>query len=149
MRFDLSTSGHRKEVITLAEGSFSVLVRNPTFAELIQDAATTENYLEARVRSSIVGWEGVEDAEGKPIPFTWDALRKLCEIERSVFWDLLRISRENFNQARATRKNLPDASVDLSAGAILKSGGLSGMPISASVALPGSPVPLESVPNDS
>jgi hypothetical protein len=93
-------------------GAFEVLVRQPSWADKLQDhglqiAGVVEGYAdhvgastEHRIRSSIVGWRGLQDAAGTPLPFSWDALTALCEQVPAVFEKLWPLASEAFSGLR-------------------------------------------------
>lgn len=93
MRVDLSTPFEpiRKKIEHESFGSCVLLMRTVGIDEQAEiDAAeisayfTTKDPVEAmaakymaRARVVVVGWEGVEDNDGKPLPFSWPTLRRV------------------------------------------------------------------------
>ncbi len=111
MSFKPSTkpSGSRLEVVDLGElGSFKVKTRRPTWDEKCTDegfsvagylrehASARAEQIEHRIRSIIVGWAELVDAEDNPLPFSWGALTALCEQYALVFDQLQSISNRLF-----------------------------------------------------
>ncbi|MFH5805441.1 hypothetical protein [Alienimonas sp. DA493] len=110
---------------------FSVKLREPTYAELCRDIDTPRNGDSTlqRIRTVVVDWSGigrkVTDTTDKdnpvekiePLPFSQDALARLCEKNRGVFIALVNLSLDLYVQDRAeTAKNLPEPSGQTPAG---------------------------------
>lgn len=53
-------------------GSITLSIRIPTFAETINESDDLLQRVTDRL-SHVVGWDGVEDADGAPLPFTKEA----------------------------------------------------------------------------
>lgn len=57
---------------------FEIEIQPPTFQDLIADSDRPFGFLQERISRGVVGWRGVEDSEGKLIPFTDENLESLC-----------------------------------------------------------------------
>lgn len=93
MRVDLSKPFEpiRKTVSHPSFGSCVLLLKPPGIEEMAAiDAAEVQRYFDAgdrtealearyvaRARQCIVGWEGVEDTDGKPIAYSWPTLVRI------------------------------------------------------------------------
>lgn len=80
-------------------GSFEVEIRNPTYDELTEDAANQwqgGNVAGHRIESAITDWRGLEDGDGKPIPFHVETMRALCESVPAAFGKLMIAANEAF-----------------------------------------------------
>lgn len=51
----------------------------------------------ARCRAMISGWRGVCDQEGKPVPYSWDALNRFCAIYENAIWAISSAVRDVVN----------------------------------------------------
>lgn len=92
--------------ITLgSDGDFEILVRRPSYQQLTE-ALTAENRPDYRIRSSVVDWRGLTDAEDKPIPFSQPALQGVCEAyPQSLFAILDAVNRAFQGFPEADAKN--------------------------------------------
>lgn len=93
MRVDLSTPFEpiRKKIEHESFGSCVLLMKPLGIEEMAAvDAAEMQTYFEtsdksralesryvARAKQCLVGWEGIEDGEGKPIPYSWPAMVRI------------------------------------------------------------------------
>ncbi len=129
-------------------GSFSILVRRPTYDELLADMADdTPRYMERRL-GLITGWEGMEDPQGNPIPYDLAKFKALCELYPQSFRQFLTAVNQRFRgEVGGPEKNSGTVSGNFSADTVLKS--LRSMPTSGSAPLGASPVPLEQIPETS
>ncbi len=64
--------------------TFTLLVRKPTFEELVADTEMQEGYAEDRLRL-IVGWEGLLNEDHEPITYDWKTFQIVCEQYPTVF----------------------------------------------------------------
>ncbi len=95
--------------ITVGEDSFEVRVKAATMGDRLADTehlslsdSTDGSWLENRLRSSIVDWRGVQSPDGKPIPFSWEALSALCTAKPAVLTQLVMRAHEAFREATET-----------------------------------------------
>ena len=111
MKIDLSGERPEKQKkVTFGDQEFSVCVRDPSYKQQAEDAdilmqSSEESLSRHRIESCIVGWEGVENKEGKTIPFSQDSLSAMCEF-RGIFQQFLMLSNDAFRgQDEETEKN--------------------------------------------
>lgn len=142
-----------RETVDLGEsGSFVVLLRRPTWRELTEDAMDMKSTSVERRLGLVVGWEGLEEEveqdgqkQLRPLPFSPDNLRKICEARPSIFMKLSSLASRVFDgRAENAPKNSAAVSAMFSADTVLQN--LRSMPISGSPQSPGSPVPLAPMP---
>lgn len=77
---------------------FEVEVTPPTFEDKMRQqelALDGSGYIEHELRTTITGWRGLEDEDGR-IPFEWDALGALCVARHDVYLALVRIASEAY-----------------------------------------------------
>ena len=138
MKVDLnSATPLRSEPVQLPEGEFHVHVKSPTYAELIKDMGKFEDFIELRMRATIVGWTGLVQevppvgpdapATEEEIPFTWENVVKLCEKYPAALHQLARIANRTYAgvAGEAASKNVRPASALFSADAVIRQMGLS------------------------
>lgn len=113
MAFKISkpTAAIKSETVDLGElGSFKVLIRPPTWNEkLVDEGLAAEAYgdsanaglirasaIEHRLRSTISGWEELNGEDGKPLPFSWDAVKSICNQYKTIFYEFYGFANEAF-----------------------------------------------------
>lgn len=96
----LKNSRNLKPLTRIVEGSFgsvTLRARRPTVRESLEagTAAAHSDRLHARLKV-FVGWEGVLDEAGKPVPFTEAAFAQACEQLPELLWAAVDFSNEIF-----------------------------------------------------
>ena len=69
-----------KRPAPFGDGEFTLIFRRPTFEEQANDIESTSGYVEARL-ALLEGWEGLNDPNQKPIPFSSKTFKQMCEID--------------------------------------------------------------------
>jgi|GEM_PF-2708552 len=101
-------------------GSFEVLVRQPTWGELLADSESFTGYAERRLRTTIVNWHEVIGPDDQPLPFRWETLTALCERYPRLFGQLVRLANEAYRALpENAEKNSLASPVDSSAAATM------------------------------
>ena len=99
-------------------GSFEILVRRPNWAALVGEMSDDSGDAERRIRDTVVNWRGVQDDKGAEIPFSFDALKSVCEAAPGVAWFIHREARTAFYAApEADLKNSEGTSSESDAAA--------------------------------
>jgi hypothetical protein len=67
--------------ISLTSGdSFDVLLKRPTFDDLMVDRELSTDYTETRIERCVLDWRGVNDENDQPIPYALQTLRDLAVV---------------------------------------------------------------------
>lgn len=115
---ELDTSTQRLDVTTPA-GDCTLLYRQPDIMELDQDQwrgalslqavdqGAAQSSREAYRRLVIIGWEGVDDPHGNPIPFTHERLLSLMLHLPTVEAAVIRLTRDLFHLETIKGEPLP------------------------------------------
>lgn len=88
--------------IELEQGAgLSVQVRQPTYQDRITDLQHQYSLgtipLDHRVSTTMIGWRDVDGTDGKPVPFSTESLRLLCEAYPSLLFKLLRVASDLYH----------------------------------------------------
>lgn len=114
----LKTNDNREPAwkpINTKQGSFEVLIRKPTYEDVLLDlASTAERAIQNRIENLVSDWRGVTDQDGKPVKFSIDALVTAIESCPEVGLELILAIGERY--AGDPPKNLPSPSATISAG---------------------------------
>lgn len=90
-----SVSDHWETVQLGEAGEFQILVKRPTFVDrgrlLSLHQSNDPGWIDAQFRTVFADWRDLLDAEGRPIPFSFEALVALDQ-EFCVYQQLLEIS---------------------------------------------------------
>lgn len=98
---DFETAGSaRWHTVPLGKEFFEVQVRAPDYQALVRDhelilaefAESQGARAEHRLLSTIVGWQGLVDGEGKEIPFSPEMLRRVIGARPELFAPLMRLA---------------------------------------------------------
>lgn len=97
--------------VELAPGAaIQIAIKRPSLndqlAALVDiDSLTSQSF---KLRASICDWRDVQDIDGKPVPFTWQALSELCVSYPTAIWALIDAVRAVLDGPTETdQKNLP------------------------------------------
>src|SRR5690606_3884818 len=89
-----SLTGLAWQTIDLGGGdSIEIGVRRPNLGEQLVALDCSDSPREYQLRAYIADWRGVNDSDGKPIPFTWEMLNQLCVQYPEAFYSLLNATR--------------------------------------------------------
>lgn len=82
-----------------AGGSLSLIARRPSYADYLADNFT-EGAANVTARLAIINaWDGVNDAEGKPVPFSQENLTQLLSAYPALIAQVNKFTVELFNEA--------------------------------------------------
>lgn len=108
--------GQRRSVlhhVTLGEDKFHVEITPPSFADRLADnellslrSKEDGSWLLHRLKSTVTGWQALEDEKGNEIPFTWENFTALCEQYPEVYGQLIALVHEAYRPLeKDERKN--------------------------------------------
>lgn len=151
MKLSLEAMAPVPHTVDLGEsGMFELFLRPPSFAELVEDYADRDlvSILSRRIRVAVARWEGVEDEQGQPIPYSIQNLQRLCEVHPVAFSQVLKAAKSVFDGSvrwgdldpKKSQPGLPGFSADT----VLAN--LRSLPISPSGEQQPLPVPLAPQP---
>lgn len=84
-----SASSEQWHSIDLAEtGTFEVLLRPPTFADVVVDSELGPGFTAYRLKACVRGWRCVQDEHGREIPFTFEGFENLCLRHPRIIYQL-------------------------------------------------------------
>ena len=101
------------EPVKIGEEEFDVEIGVPSMeaqmidSEMISLGKKTDGRWAAhRLRSTLVSWHRLEDADGQPIPFSFDNLAALCQQYPEVYPQIMRLAHRAFDGlTKADKKN--------------------------------------------
>lgn len=95
------------------DATIQIAIKRPTLNDQLAALAdinslTSQSF---KLRASIVGWRDVQDIDGEPVPFTWQALSELCVSYPTAIWALIKAVRDTLDGPTETdQKNWPPPS---------------------------------------
>lgn len=73
------TTSEEWQAVDLSEiGSFDVLLRHPTFSDVVVDSELGAGFTAYRLKACVKGWRGVQDEAGHDVPFSFARFENLC-----------------------------------------------------------------------
>ncbi len=101
-------TGPTWRTVELGDGdTIEIAIRRPTLGEQLAylEDARGDSIQAFNLRSRIIDWRGVQDADGKPVPYSWDTLGQLCMGYENAIWELLSVVREAVSRGCSDLKN--------------------------------------------
>lgn len=98
--------GERWVGVKVDGGDFEVLVRHPSYKQLLSDYGDPAEMFRKRIEAVVAGWRGVLNADGTPAAFSLESLWQWCEACPSLVDQLITIAATEYSSLREDeRKN--------------------------------------------
>lgn len=92
--------------VSVGDGDFELLVRHPTYKQLLSDYGDPAEMFRKRIEAVVAGWRGVLNVDGTPVTFSLESLWAWCEACPSLVDQLITIAASEYSSMREDeRKN--------------------------------------------